>query len=179
MDRDLPIGPPPPFVARELTRVEASGLTDDLGAMVRFAIALSALLLGACSREADAPAAPVNEGAPVVAAAAGSSTFAGAGRDRLCLKADKQAAFITYGEGDANCSVQGQVEGEGERMTLVPNGDATCRIDMTRSGDIMRLGSVTQACAYYCGPKASFEGKTFTRTDKAVPVTDLAGEPLC
>ena len=144
--------------------------------MIRFALALLFLLLGACSKAENAPIPPSNESAPVVA---GITTFAGAGRDRLCLADGKRAAFITFGEGNANCSVQGQVEGSGERATLVPNGDATCRIELNQTGDSISLGSVSEPCAYYCGPKASFEGKAFKRMDKAVPVTDLAGEALC
>jgi hypothetical protein len=97
----------------------------------------------------------------------------------LCLAQSGGAAFITYGEGDANCSVKGQIEGAGERLTLVPEGDTTCRIELNRSGDSVRLGAVGAACAYYCGPKASFEGKSFKRKDNAEPVTDLAGDPLC
>jgi hypothetical protein len=109
---------------------------------------------------------------------ASASTYAGAGRDRLCL-AEGRAGLIVYGKGDANCSVSGSAEGSGNRLTIVPAGDSTCRIQATLISDKLTLGEVSQACAYYCGPSASFAGKGFTRTPAPQPVTDLAGDPLC
>jgi hypothetical protein len=144
--------------------------------MVRIVLALSALLLGACSQKAEAPSSPEGENA---VASVGTATFAGSGRDRLCLADGGRGAFITFGEGNANCSVRGQVDGSGERLTLAPEGDLTCRIDIVRNGDDVRLGEVGGACNYYCGPKASFAGKTFKRMPNAEPVTDIAGDPLC
>jgi hypothetical protein len=142
--------------------------------MHRFALfAMSALLLNACSKEAEVPA---NDSAPV---AAGSSSFAGVGRDRLCLAPEGRAAFITYGDGDANCSARGGIEGAGGALTLIPEGDTSCRIPLTRSGDTVELGALAPECAYYCGPKASFAGKSFKRMTKSEPVKDLAGDPLC
>jgi len=102
-------------------------------------------------------------------------SFAGQGRDRLCL-AGTRAAFITYaGAGERNCSVRGTLAG----TTLAPDGDAKCRISVVREGDAITLGPVGAACAYYCAAPASFAGKTFVRMAPPTPVVDVAGEPLC
>ena len=106
--------------------------------------------------------------------------FAGAGRNRLCLdEGAGRAAFITYGEGDANCTVQGAVQQTAGTSVLVPDGDTTCRIDLTLSGDMVRLGQASAACAYYCGPRSSFAGAEFRRSVTQQPVADHAGDPLC
>jgi hypothetical protein len=113
--------------------------------------------------------APVTSEVPV---------FAGEGRDRLCLKeGEERAGFITYAAGtNANCSVRGTVGGQG---AIKPDGDTACTIPFTRDGNRITLRDGGPACAYYCGPNASFAGKTFVRMDKAEAVVDLAGEPLC
>jgi hypothetical protein len=110
-------------------------------------------------------------------------TFAGQGRDRLCIRGGpgpEQAALIVYAEGsDANCSVRGDyraASGQGEIRTA---GD-TCRVLVTGDpGSELRLNALDPSCSYYCGPKASFAGKAFRRTTEPVPVTDAAGDPLC
>jgi hypothetical protein len=129
-------------------------------------ILVLALLLTACSQqEPQKPAAQV--------------TYAGQGRDRLCIKGDR-AGLITYGKGDGNCSVQGRVERSGEHLlTLAPIGDQDCRIGIEQQGGTLRLGKADAACSYYCGPDASFAGKSFTRNDTASQALDFAGDPLC
>jgi hypothetical protein len=136
------------------------------------------LLLSACRQE---PEPVANEPAAATAEQAGSSsTFAGSGRDRLCLaEGSGRAGLITFGEGDANCSVTGSLARSDDRLTITPDGDAACRVEATLAGDRLTLGPAATACAYYCGPSASFAGKQFTRTKVAEPVTDLAGDPLC
>jgi len=133
---------------------------------------LCVLLLGACSK----PAAEQNSAGPEPSAAsATSSTFAGPGRDRLCL-AGGRAAFISFAAtGDRNCTVRGSLE----NGALVPEGDAACRISVTQEGGTVRLGPVPAACSYYCAAPASFAGKTFVRMAKPEPVADIAGDPLC
>ena len=123
------------------------------------------LLLSACS-----PAAPEPE--------SGRRLYAGEGRDRLCMTGD-QVGFIAFGEGDANCSVRGRLDRAENRLTLVPDGDADCRIEIEEQGDSLRLGTVTPHCAYYCGPRASFAGKVFTENASASAAVDFAGDPLC
>ena len=145
---------------------------------MRSAVLAAAFLLSACGSSED-PAKEQPGPAPS-AIQQGLTSFAGKGRDRLCLdESARRVAFITYGEGDANCTVQGAVQGANGTATIVPDGDSTCRIDLTTSGDMVRLGAVTAACAYYCGPTSSFAGAEFRRTNRLEPVTDVAGDPLC
>jgi hypothetical protein len=124
------------------------------------------LLLAACS-----PAAPEPDAERLL--------YAGEGRDRLCMAGDR-IGFIAYGEGDANCSVRGRVNRAGEQLlTITPDGDEDCRIELRQEGESLRLGKVAAACAYYCGPGANFEGMVFTENASASPAVDLAGDPLC
>lgn len=129
------------------------------------------LTLSACGK-----AETTNEAtSPAASAPAAAISFAGQGRDRLCL-AGTRAAFIAYAAaGDRNCSVRGALAG----TTLTPDGDSTCRIAIQRKGNAITLGPVGAACAYYCAAPASFAGKTFVRMAKPAPVVDLAGDPLC
>jgi hypothetical protein len=128
---------------------------------------LCLLMLAACSAEPQPPAAGER------------ATYAGQGRDRLCIR-DGRAGFITYGGGDTNCSVRGRLERPGgDRLVIVPDGDEDCRIDASSQAGHILLGSRGAGCAYYCGPGADFAGKAFTRQDSASPVVDFAGDPLC
>ena len=105
--------------------------------------------------------------------------YVGEGRDRLCRAGDR-VGFITYGEGDANCSVRGRVDRAGEQLlTVVPDGDQDCRIELYEQGGSLRLGKVAAACTYYCGPGASFEGRVFRKNSSASAAVDFAGDPLC
>ena len=124
------------------------------------------LLLAACSQEpADRPAEKM--------------LYAGEGRDRLCLAGDR-VGFIAYGEGDANCSVRGRIDRAGEQLlTVLPDGDQDCRIELHEQGGTIRIGEAAADCSYYCGPGASFAGKGFARSESASPAVDFAGDPLC
>jgi hypothetical protein len=107
-------------------------------------------------------------------------TYAGEGRDRLCLNESAgRIGFITYGEGDVNCSVRAALTRSGDQISIAPDGDQSCRIGATLGDGRLTLGELGQSCAYYCGPDASFAGKSFRQLPEAVPVTDLAGDPLC
>lgn len=133
------------------------------------------LLTAACRNEG---AGDNGGGSVPVAKAEGATTalFAGQGRDRMCLKPDGGAAVITYAaSGDASCTLRGDLKGG----VLSPVGDAGCRVATVLEGDRIRLGRAGPGCAYYCGPGAVLEGKTFVRMDKPAPVTDIAGDPLC
>ena len=123
------------------------------------------LVIAACSPEAPPPAQE-------------RATYAGQGRDRLCVNADR-AGFIAYGEGDSNCSVRGRVRADGDRLAIIPEGDEDCRIEAARQADRITLGARSAACAYYCGPGADFTGKAFAKRDSASPAVDFAGDPLC
>ena len=124
------------------------------------------LLLAACSP--DAPEPPTER-----------TLYAGQGRDRLCI-AGERIGFITYGQGDANCSVRGRVSRAGEQLlSIIPEGDEDCRIEATQQAGTIRLGRRAAACAYYCGPGADFAGKPFASSPSASPAVDFAGDPLC
>lgn len=108
--------------------------------------------------------------------------FAGAGKDRLCVAGvAAPAAVITYAaDGQANCSARGRIDGQQGKLFFVPQEDTSCRVELRREGaDRLTLGAPTPGCAYYCGPGASLEGKSFQRMAEPEPVTDLAGDPLC
>ena len=133
------------------------------------AIFLLALLLAACSQEPSQPSLT-------------SGTFAGEGRDRLCVAGEAgaySAGLIAYGTGDANCSASGALEPAGEGWVLVPRGEGDCRIPLQIEGNTVRVGEPPAACSYYCGPGASLAGKTFNRSDTGAKAADLAGDPLC
>ena len=144
--------------------------------MMRF-IFPAAFLLAACSDQAPAPSI--------------AGMFAGEGRNALCIAgsaSQQRAGFITYGQGGNNCSARGRVEADGEGWALVPSGEGEgeCRIPLSVDGDSISLGSGDSSCAYYCGPGATFAGKSFRRVDPADgvaaarnPMVDFAGDPLC
>ena len=126
---------------------------------------LSVLLLAACAPEAAEPPAE-------------RLLYAGEGRDRLCV-AGQRGGFITYGDGDANCSARGRIERSGDRLALLPDGDSECRIEAKLDGDRLGLGARSAACAYYCGPGADYTGKGLAVSTSASPAVDFAGDPLC
>jgi hypothetical protein len=128
-----------------------------------------ALLLAACSQQ---PAEPSIK----------SGTFAGQGRDRLCIAGEGgglRAGLIAYGEGDLNCSASGSLQPAGEGWELVPKGEGDCRIPVEVDGNKVRIGQPPASCAYYCGPTATMAGKSFDRSDMGSTAVDLAGDPLC
>lgn len=128
-----------------------------------------ALLLAACSQQ------------PAETSIA-TGTFAGEGRDRLCLAGEPgnyRGGLIAFGAGDVNCSASGRIEATGGSFALVPRGEGPCRIPLTIKGSSVRIGEVPPACSYYCGPGATMTGKAFNRADMGAKVTDLAGGPLC
>ncbi|GAA4018451.1 hypothetical protein GCM10022280_17450 [Sphingomonas swuensis] len=128
--------------------------------------------MAACRQEEAAPAAET------VPDAAAAEVYASGPRDRLCLKPGEQrAGIITFAKtGDSNCSVRGSITNP---QAIRPDGDTTCAILYNRDGDTLTLLTGDNSCAYYCGPGASLEGKTFVRMDNPMPVTDIAGDPLC
>ena len=143
---------------------------------MRMPIFLLPLLLAGCQQEPQQ--GPDEQQASVSAPAV--RTYVGEGRDRLCL--DERAGrvgLITYEKSDANCSLRGAVTRAGDSMTIVPDGDESCRVSASIAGDSLKVSEATPGCAYYCGPGASLPGKTFRRSGQAVPVNDLAGNPLC
>jgi hypothetical protein len=137
--------------------------------MRRFIPAL--LLLGGCAEEQPPPQKEA------AAAAISPGLYRSGEGDALCVKPDGRAGFIVFAAGKAgpNCSVRGQLRGG----SIVPDGDSSCRIAVTPRGGSVALGGQEPACAYYCGPKASFAGKEFARQGGSGEAVDLAGDPLC
>ena len=139
---------------------------------MRFLILAAALSITACGKEGEEAAAPMLP----------AGTYPGGGRNALCVAGEsgaQRAGFVVYGKDDANCSVSGRIEAAGGAWTLIPAGDLDCRIPLSASAGRISIGSVPQACAYYCGPGAMFDGKAFGPPAQGRPVTDFAGDPLC
>jgi hypothetical protein len=139
--------------------------------------AILALSLSGCGQGAEDVAFPQPK-----AGAIGS--YAGEGRDRLCLKdGEPEGGLITFAAtGDSNCSLRfatRYAEGSTASGTLATANDPSCTIPFSREEGRLTLGTPAPGCAYYCGPGAALEGKSFVRMDKNEPVTDLAGDPLC
>jgi hypothetical protein len=130
-----------------------------------------ALLVSACSGKA-----------PDKGPALAVGTYAGEGRDRLCVVGEagvQRAGFVSYGPGHANCTMSGRIEANGAGFVLTPAGDSRCLVDVSVNDGRISLAPGTPACHYYCGPSASFANKNFRRDDKATPAVDLAGDKLC
>jgi len=109
-------------------------------------------------------------------------TFAGEGRDRLCIAGQAgalRAGLIAYGPGNVNCSAAGRLQHAGQGWVLIPRGEGDCRIPLEIAGDQIRIARAPAACSYYCGPGAAMAGKTFNRADMGAKAVDLAGDPLC
>ena len=133
-------------------------------------IIAASLLLAACREQ---PAEPT----------LATGSFAGNGRDRLCIVGDPgayRAGMIAYAPaGNNNCSAAGRLVPAGQGWELVPRGEGACRIPLSIEGNGVRLGQVPAACGYYCGPGATLAGKRFNRADMGATAVDLAGDPLC
>ena len=128
-----------------------------------------ALLLAACSQQ------PAEQSLT-------TGTFAGEGRDRLCVAGESgnyRGGLIAFGADDVNCSASGRIELPGGNAVLIPRGDGACRIPLTVEGNVVRIGEVPAACSYYCGPGVTMSRKSFARSDTGAPATDFAGDPLC
>ena len=137
---------------------------------MRFLILAVALTITACAKEEAA--------APTLA----PGTYAGGGRDALCIAGQsgtQRAGFVVYGADDANCSASGRIEAAGEGWALIPSGDLDCKIPLSTGDGRISIGRVPPACAYYCGPGVTADGKSFGPVLQGKPTTDLAGDPLC
>jgi hypothetical protein len=135
------------------------------------AILSIALFLAACSQDQ-----------PTADAAIAPGTFAGEGRNRLCIAGEGQsprAGLIAYGPGDANCSAAGRLERSGSGWALIPKGEGNCRIPLSVEGNVVSVGQPPAACSYYCGPGAQLAGKSYSRSDMGAKAVDFAGDPLC
>ena len=131
---------------------------------------LAALLLTACSRGSEPREAVVG-------------VYRGPDRDGLCIAREGEglkAGLITYGQGDINCSLNGRGELHGDSLIITPRGDSDCSVNVGIANGVARIGPRSQACAYYCGPKADYAGRELRKMpDATSKVTDFAGDPLC
>jgi hypothetical protein len=142
---------------------------------MRFSVPFAAALLAACS---PAGQAPQDQAAASIAA----GTHLGTGRDALCVAGEGAAmrgGFIAFGEGDSNCSASGRIDAANGTLALIPAGDAECRIPLKVEGGRIILGQASASCAYYCGPGASLDGKSFAAAVSNKPATDFGGSALC
>ncbi len=139
---------------------------------------LSLLVLAACRQQAQDDDGAFRN-ASVAAASEATTTYSGSGRNQLCLKGQRTGFIVYASRGDTNCSVRGTFERSGSKLVIMPDGDSECRIEAREDGSSLALGPLPPACAYYCGPKASFAGAIFDMVPASRPVTDFAGDPLC
>ena len=141
--------------------------------MLRSVALLSVILVAACDQQGENPADVAVETAQP------ATIYSGPGRNQLCLKG-RRAGFVVYASGDdTNCSVRGTFKRGDSQLVIAPDGDSECRIQAGEQDSSLALGPVPPACAYYCGPGASFAGATFDMIPASRPVTDFAGDPLC
>ena len=136
-------------------------------------LAALTLLLAACSKSTGDPNVEPQ-----------TATYSAGGRDRLCIRNagdNFPAGLIVYAPaGDTNCSVSGQYRFADRRQPYIELKGDSCRIEV--KGDLngaLTLGKVSPECAYYCGPGATWEGKTFQRLPNPEPAIDFAGDALC
>ena len=140
---------------------------------MRLIFLTAALIATACAKEE-----------PAASPGGGVTTYSGGGRDRLCIRNQGdnfRAGVIVYAPGsNANCSIRGEYTFFDRMRPLIQIEGDSCRIEVTGNLDgTLTLGELHPSCAYYCGPGATLNDKSFTRSPKAEPVTDLAGDPLC
>jgi hypothetical protein len=137
---------------------------------MRLLILAAIVSVAACAKEeAPAPALP-------------AGTYPGGGRDSLCIAGQggaQGAGFVVYGADDANCSASGRIEAADDGWTLIPAGDLDCKIPLSIDDGRISIGKLPQACAYYCGPGVTAEGKSFGPVAQGKRPADLAGDPLC
>ena len=153
---------------------------------------------GGANNQAAAPRATRGGGAPTNSAAPtrpsdapGLAGLYQAGNpaqpSQLCI-ADKgdstQFAINLWGPNMTACSGAGLAKAEGGRLTLTMTGDAACALTAeVKDGKLVLPAAVPEGCAYYCSPKASFAGASFTLKEAgaagAAKARDVAGDPLC
>ncbi len=148
--------------------------------------AVVACLLAGCGGNEAASGGEAGSGATA------SGLYAQAGGERpgqLCLVEREGRAgtfgIITWGRGDANCSGAGSVQRDGDRLTLLLDGDESCSIEArAEEGTISVTRSLSGECAlYYCAGGASLDNVRFERSEDGIAAAakarDLAGAPLC
>lgn len=107
--------------------------------------------------------------------------------NQLCM-ADKgdstQFGITVWGANMAACAGAGLARVEGGKLTLTMTGDSACTVTAeVKDGKVTLPRAVPEGCAYYCAPKVSFAGASFTLKEAgaagAAKAKDVAGDPLC
>ena len=141
-------------------------------------IIVAAALLSACGSagEDDTATATASPGEGL-----GPGLYRFAEKSGLCSASDNSAAFVIYGEKDANCMAQGRIEtADNGDMAFVPRGDDHCRIPIEDRGQSIILGDGGKACAYYCGGEARYAGRELIKKWGEEPdLRDAAGDSIC
>ncbi len=147
-------------------------------------------VIGACFLAGCGSDGAISSGDAGAGAASGLyAQVEGERRGQLCLVEREGRAgsfgFITWGRGDANCSASGAVRRDGNRLTLLLDGDESCAVEAEFDGSIVRVtrGLSGECARYYCAGGASLDGAQFYRSelgnDAAAKAWDVAGDPLC
>jgi len=111
--------------------------------------------------------------------------YAGQGRDALCLVAPMGseklgAGIVTYGSGDNNCTLTGEVRTAEGAIAFYADHDDACHFALNQESEALVLPQqIPASCSYYCGPGASLAGKRFEKREGASRPADFAGDPLC
>ena len=152
----------------------------------RWSAAVAACFLAGCGGNGAGSSGDAGSGAAMSGLYAQTE---GEHRGQLCLVEREGRAgsfgFITWGRNDANCSGSGSVRREGDRLTLLLDGDESCAIEAQFENSIVKVTrSLSGDCArYYCAGGASLDGAQFLRAElgneAAAKARDLAGDPLC
>lgn len=138
---------------------------------------------GAASSNAAAPSRPSD--APGLAGLYQSG--GSAQPNQLCI-ADKgdstQFAITIWGPNMAACAGAGLARRDGSKLTLTMTGESACAVTAeVKDGKVTLPASVPEGCSYYCAPKVSFAGASFTLRESgaagAAKAKDVAGDPLC
>jgi len=152
----------------------------------RWSAAMAACFLAGCGGSG------ADSGGGAGSGAAASGLYAqteGEHRGQFCMVEREGRAgsfgFITWGRGDANCSGSGAVRREGDRLTLLLDGDESCAFEAQFEDSIVRVTrSLSAECArYYCAGGATLDNARFFRSEEgsaaAAKARDVAGVPLC
>ncbi|WP_321324566.1 hypothetical protein [uncultured Parasphingorhabdus sp.] len=149
--------------------------------MIRIAAMLVSLLLAGCGQQQPEEKKNVAELPPLEQAAIDAGvipdvrnvTLSGAferrsdlGTDRFCAVGNDengyQIGMIAVFGPETKCEGLGEAERDGETVRITLNSEENCSFSARFDGVELELpGSLPEACASYCSPRAGFEGVSF------------------
>lgn len=161
-------------------------------------VALVCLLLAACGRSPEKPAATATPASGLEAAAIEAGVIADPAStditglyardtDRVCIVPNATAyrigVFVDYG-GNQTCGASGVVSHVGETLNVDFRQAPGCNFDARFEGDrIVFPGAVPQACSTLCRGRASVAALDLERLSEsgseASTLRDATGRPLC